>query len=243
MVWSYDNVPKTIAMVKVKNIGKFAKGEKMANPQHHPLTGKFAPRLVPASDEKGFGVTVQARCPPGMARRISELLAESLNLGTFGWKTNGDVVRWLLATGLEFVDRERDSNHTYKPIHQLDSILTTAENAKRDMDTIHTRLSAQVSALESAPEGRDDAEELLQEGLEKIFEMPETPWRTLLIDRLQDRFPHLLKRPKRAIARLLPVRSRGSVLPYELAQQPEHYDPLDVESSVVHKRKKRKEKR
>ena len=150
------------------------------------------PLLVPSSDDKGVGVTVSARCPPEIARHISELTTEAVAKGNYPWKTKGDTIRFLLTSALQRIDEAREDDSPFLAQHRLSTALDEARLARQEADALfHTTFDEVTALLRVDPH---EAELLLQRCLRQVLELADSAWKDQLVTRLEDRFPQLLHR-------------------------------------------------
>lgn len=211
----------------------------MRTQRAHDHRGRFLPCLIPASDDKGFGVTVTARCAPEIARRVSELIAEALAKGTYPWKTKGDVIRWLLAAGLESIGKTRDDEGPYLAQHELDRDMETEIAAAREARNMRDRGISIVNGYINI-HANQTAVEFLQHAIRKAHELQNHVWADWLVDELAHAFPTLVRIPPRRVADMVPRSLRlRKVLPPEAIEK----EPWEDDDVTAPPPKKRRTKR
>jgi hypothetical protein len=208
------------------------KAEKI--PRSHDRRGRFLPSLVPASDEKGFGVTLTCRCAPDIMRIVSELTSEAIAKGTFPWRTKGDVIRWLITAGIDQVRKEREIDGPYLAMHELERVVDAEAGAAKEAKAMRDRIIGVVNTYITI-KAHDRAVEFLQSAVQKAHKLENQVWADWLVDELALTFPALVRQSTRRTVSMVPRTLRlQQILP------PGALDDEEDEQFTQQKKRKKK---
>lgn len=170
---------------------QFKKSTKSTQTVPKPKRLKESEYVVPGADNRGRSDSITFRTLPGYARLMEEILAER----KFPFRTNGDLLRWAFAHGLEHltkveppatslmayvtnqVRKLRDEMYQFEQLQDVELLEEVVRH--------HLRLGTDANKLHALG--------LVVQAITEAGKIKDGVWRKSLVTELQTKFDHVLK--------------------------------------------------